>query len=56
MIRAAGLEKRYGDKRVLRGIDFGSPWYARCANESPSTARSVLIARSGAAQVGACAL
>ena len=22
MIRAAGLEKRYGDKRVLRGLDF----------------------------------
>ena len=23
-------------------IDFGSPWYARCANESPSTASSTL--------------
>ena len=25
MIRAAGLEKRYGDKRVLRGLDFELP-------------------------------
>ena len=36
-------DEQFAGRPSARRIDFGSAWYARCASESPSTARSGFV-------------